>query len=52
MIVARQAYTSNLIRVIEKIWGFSFLGRRFWGFFQNHSKGLYKDPNDSRNHPE
>ena len=33
-------------------WGFSFLGRGVQEIFQIHSKGLYKHPNDSRNHPE
>ena len=32
------------------IWGFPFL--RGEVLFQIHSKGLYKHPNDSRNHPE
>ena len=26
--------------------------RRFKEFFQSHSKGLYKDPNDCMNHPK
>ena len=32
--------------------GFPFLGGGLRLFFQIHSKGLYKHPNDSRNHPE
>ena len=34
-------------------WGFSFLRGGGWGTpFQIHSKGFYKHPNDSRNHPQ
>ena len=39
-------------RFYKTTWGFLFLGRGGQGFFQGHSKGLYKDPNDCMNHPE
>ena len=34
------------------MWRFSFLKGGVKDFFQIHSKGIYKHPSDSRNHPE